>query len=165
MFNLFILKIQENYIPKHCPDSSEYACLYGSIYGIHLQSAPILICAVSIAYFSLCGCGVTILRVPSLAYSTTFIDNRQENVKMYIEVRSEVTQVYLQITRFFLVRRFCATLAVSPTPPVVSTWSGYLSAISRAAVDLPTPSELRDRSIWVRGSRSRKGGPLFFPLV
>ena len=83
--------------------------------------------------------------------------------QVYVEVRSEVTFENLQICEYFFFLEPKDIFFSSESPDFVTIASGKLSAISRGAGDLPTPSELRDRSIWVRGDKGNLNIPLVNP--
>ena len=71
-------------------------------------------------------------------------------------VRSKVTSLYLQNPRKKLILGFKMILNTSPISLVVSITSGKYSATFSMYLQLLTPSELEDRSIFVPGEHVRK---------
>ena len=76
---------------------------------------------------------------------------------VYVMVRSKVTSLYLQNPRKKLILGFKMILNTSPISLVVSITSGKYSATFSMSLQLLTPSELGDRSIFVSEVRVKSG--------
>ena len=83
-------------------------------------------------------------------------DHLRSDNDMYIMVRSKVTSLYLQNPRKKLILGFKMILNTSLISLAVSITSGKYSATFSMSLQLLTPSELGDRSIFVPGEHVRK---------